>query len=91
MSRLTYFLILICLSPLFGKSTSFTRRVADRFESRVQLSIAYLEGNANWECGWKCNLQQQLLEVLKETRSREKHGNSPILEEVDYFSYTSKT
>ena len=76
----------MCLSSLFGRPIFFTKRVADRFESRIQLSIAYLEGSTNWECGWKCNLQQQLLEVLKETRSRRKHGNLTVLEEVDYFS-----
>ena len=84
MNTLAYFLILICVSSTFEKPIGFMKKIADRFTSRVQQSMAYAKGDRNWVCGQKCSQQQKLLEVLKETRLR-RYGRISILEEMNYF------
>ena len=84
MNTLAYFLILICVSSTFEKPIRFMEKIADRFTSRVQQSMAYAKSDLNWVCGQRCIQQQKLLEVLKETRLR-KYGRISILEEVNYF------
>lgn len=84
MNTLVYFLILICVSSTFEKPIRFMEKIADRFTSRVQQSMAYAKSDLNWVCGQRCIQQQKLLEVLKETRLR-KYGRISILEEMNYF------
>lgn len=84
MNTLVYFLILICVSSTFEKPIRFMEKIADRFTSRVQQSMAYAKSDLNWVCGQRCIQQQKLLEVLKETRLR-KYGCISILEEMNYF------
>ena len=84
MNTLVYFLILICVSSTFEKPIRFMEKIADRFTSRVQQSMAYAKSDLNWVCGQRCSQQQKLLEVLKETRLR-KYGRISILEEMNYF------
>ena len=84
MNTLVYFLILICVSSTFEKPIRFMEKIADRFTSRVQQSMAYAKSDLNWVCGQRCIPQQKLLEVLKETRLR-KYGRISILEEMNYF------
>ena len=84
MNTLVYFLILICVSSTFEKPIRFMEKIADRFTSRVQQSMAYAKSDLNWVCGQRCIQQQKLLEVLKETRLR-KYGRLSILEEMNYF------
>ena len=84
MNTLAYFLILICVSSTFEKPIRFMEKIADRFTSRVQQSMAYAKSDLNWVCGQRCIQQQKLLEVLKETRLR-KYGRISILEEMNYF------
>ena len=84
MNTLVYFLILICVSSTFEKPIRFMEKIADRFTSRVQQSMAYAKSDLNWVCGQRCIQQQKLLEVLKETRLR-KYGRISVLEEMNYF------
>ena len=84
MNTLVYFLILICVSSTFEKPIRLMEKIADRFTSRVQQSMAYAKSDLNWVCGQRCIQQQKLLEVLKETRLR-KYGRISILEEMSYF------
>ena len=84
MNTLVYFLILICVSSTFEKPIRFMEKIADRFTSRVQQSMAYAKSDLNWVCRQRCIQQQKLLEVLKETRLR-KYGRISILEEMNYF------
>lgn len=84
MNTLVYFLILICVSSTFEKPIRFMEKIADRFTSRVQQSMAYAKSDLNWVCGQRCIQQQKLFEVLKETRLR-KYGRISILEEMNYF------